>query len=100
MIIAELAIFPTSEGVSASRYVRAALTALEQTGLALRTGPMATCIEAPDLPTVFSAVTLAHQAVADLGPERIHIDLRIDDRRDKDATMAAKLRSLGKDDHA
>ena len=100
MIIAELAIFPTSEGVSASRYVKAALAALEETGLTLRTGPMATCLEAPNLATLFSAVERAHQAVVDLGPRRIHLDLRIDDRRDMDATMATKLRSLGKDEHA
>jgi len=100
MIIAELAIFPTSEGVSASRFVKVAVAALENTGLTIRTGPMATCIEAPDLSAIFAAVAAAHQAIADLGARRIHIDLRIDDRRDKDATMAAKLHSLGKDDYA
>lgn len=100
MIIAELAIFPTSEGVSVSRYVKAAVEALEETGLTTRTGPMATCIEGPDLPAVLRAVEKAHQAMVDMGARRIHIDLRIDHRLDKEATMATKLASIGKGDHA
>ena len=100
MIIAELAIFPTSEGASVSRYVKAAVEALEETGLTTHTGPMATCIQAPDLPTILRAVERAHQAMVNLGPQRIHIDLRIDHRLDKEATMAAKLASIGKGEHA
>jgi len=40
MIIAELAIFPTSEGVSVSKYVKKAIEAIEATGLKHETGAM------------------------------------------------------------
>jgi uncharacterized protein (TIGR00106 family) len=96
MIIAELAIFPTSEGVSVSRYVREALKVIAGSGLKYQTGGMATVIEAPDLKTLFRVIEQAHGAVARMGAKRIHLDLRIDHRLDKDATIASKLASLAK----
>ncbi len=96
MIIASLAIFPTSEGVSVSRYVKAALGAVEASGLKHITGGMSTTIESPDLATLFKVVEKAHKAIADMGARRIHIDLHVDHRLDKDATIRSKLESLGK----
>lgn len=49
MIIAELAIFPTSEGSSVSRFVKEAVRTIEASGLRTETGGMSTTIEAPDL---------------------------------------------------
>jgi uncharacterized protein (TIGR00106 family) len=96
VIIAELAIFPTSEGASVSPYVREVLKVLESSGLKTATGAMSTTIEAPDLKTLFTAIVRADEALAAMGPKRIHIDLRIDQRLDKDATMASKLAAVGK----
>jgi uncharacterized protein (TIGR00106 family) len=96
MIIAELAIFPTSEGSSVSRYVAEVLRILEASGLKTRTGAMATVIEAPDLPGLFRLIAEADEALARMGVGRIHIDLRIDHRLDKDATIEAKLAAVGK----
>ncbi len=96
MIIAELAIFPTSEGASVSRYVKEAIRAVEATGLKSVTGGMSTVIEAPDLESLLKAVAAAHGAVLRLGPKRIHIDLRVDHRLDKEATIDSKLRAVGK----
>ncbi len=97
MIIAEVAIFPTSEGVSVSRYVQQALQVLEDSGLDYETGPMATCIQADSLQQIFDVVTRMHEAIAEMGARRIHIDLRVDHRRDRDATMQSKLKAIGKD---
>ena len=96
MIIAEFAIFPTSEGASVSRYVKEAVKVIEGTGLRSTTGGMSTVIEAPDLESVFRAVAAAHAAVVRLGAKRIHIDLRVDHRLDKEATIDSKLRAIGK----
>jgi len=96
MIIAEFAIFPTSEGSSVSRFVKEAIRAVEATGLKAETGGMSTVIEAPDLESLLRAVAAAHAAVVRMGAGRIHIDLRVDHRLDKEATIDSKLRAVGK----
>lgn len=96
MIIAELAIFPTSEGASVSRYVREVLKVLEGSGLKTTTSAMSTTIEAPDLAALFTVVAKTDEALVRMGAKRIHIDLRVDHRLDKDATIASKLAAVGK----
>jgi len=96
MIIGELAIFPTSEGISVSRYVKEVVNAIENSGLKSYTGGMATTIEAPDLRTLFELVEKTHKVLVDMGAQRIHIDLRVDHRLDKDASVLSKLKSINK----
>ncbi|MBP1766736.1 MAG: hypothetical protein H6P98_851 [Candidatus Aminicenantes bacterium] len=96
MIIAELAVFPTSEGSSVSRYVKEAVRVIEESGLRTETGGMSTTIEAPDLASLFQVIEDAHQAILKMGARRIHIDLRIDHRLDKEATIASKKAAVGK----
>lgn len=96
MIIAELSIFPTSEGVSVSKYVKDAVKIIEKSGLKHETGGMSTTIESPDLGTLFGVVEKAHKAMVDRGARRIHIDLRVDHRLDKEATIESKLKAIGK----
>ena len=94
MVIANLAIFPTSEGVSVSRYVKKVIQLIQESGLNYQTGGMSTTIEAPDLKSLFEVIEKAHKALIDQGVKRIHVDLHIDHRLDKNATIASKLKSL------
>jgi uncharacterized protein (TIGR00106 family) len=96
MIIGELAIFPTSEGVSVSRYIKEVVRVIENSGLKSYTGGMATTIEAPDLRTLFDLVEKTHNVLVDMEAQRIHIDLRVDHRLDKDASVLSKLKSIDK----
>lgn len=96
MIIAELSIFPTSEGVSVSSYVKQAIQIIEDSGLKSKTGGMSTVIESPDLKTLFSLIEKTHRAMVERDVKRIHIDLRIDHRLDKEASVDSKLKSIGK----
>lgn len=96
MIIANFAIFPTSEGVSVSKYVKEAIHVIEGSGLKNETGGMSTVIEAPDLETLFKVIEKAHEAMVKMGARRIHIDLNIDHRLDTEATIDTKLKSIGK----
>jgi uncharacterized protein (TIGR00106 family) len=96
VIIAELAIFPTSEGPSVSRFVKEAVRVIETSGLHTQTGGMSTTIEAPDLATLFRVIEDAHAAILKLGARRIHIDLHVDHLLDKEATIASKLGAIGK----
>ena len=96
MIIASLAIFPTSQGVSVARYVREAINVIESSGLKSVTGGMNTTIEAPDLGTLFKVIEKAHNVIADMGVSRIHIDLNVDHRLDTDASIESKLKAIDK----
>jgi len=96
MIIAEFAIFPTSEGISVSRYVKEAVRVIEESGLKSETGGMSTTLESPDLHTLFQVIEKAHGTLLKMGVKRIHIDLRVDHRLDKEATIASKLKAIGK----
>jgi uncharacterized protein (TIGR00106 family) len=96
VIIAELAIFPTSEGSSVSRFVKEAIRVIEASGLRTETGGMSTTIEAPDLKALFLVIQEAHAAILKMGARRIHIDLRIDHRLDKEATISSKKSAVGK----
>lgn len=96
MIIASLAIFPTSEGASVSRYVKEAIAVIENSGLKSMTGGMNTTIESPDLETLFDVIKKAHAKIVGMGATRIHIDLNIDHRLDKDASIQSKIQALGK----
>lgn len=96
MVIAEFSIFPTSEGSSVSRYVKEVIKVIENSGLRSETGAMSTTIEAPDLASILKVVSDCHKVLLEMGVRRIHIDLRIDHRLDKEATIDSKLRALGK----
>jgi len=87
MVIANLAIFPTSEGASVSHYVKKVIQIIQESG-------MSTTIEAPDLKSLFEMIEKAHKVLIDQGVKRIHVDLHIDHRLDKNATIASKLKSL------
>lgn len=96
MIIAELAIFPTSEGSSVSKYVKEVIRTIESSGLKSMTGGMSTVIESPDLKSLFVLIEETDQVLVEMGAKRIHVDLRIDHRLDKEATVESKLKALGK----
>ncbi len=94
MIIAQLSIVPLGKGTSVSTYVNIVREILKKDHVKFQTNPMATVIETKDLTTMFHVIQKAHEAVADAGAERIITEIKIDDRRDKEATMESKLHSL------
>jgi len=97
MIIAELTITPLGEGTSVSRYVKAALEAIKSLGLKIELTPMSTVVEAESLDDIFNAAKIGERAMIEMGAKRIIIDIKIDHRLDKNATMESKKRAvLGK----
>ena len=94
MIIAQLSIAPVGKEVSVSKYVKLVLETLKKEQVKFETNAMATVIETDDLSTLFDAVQKAHNAVLASGAERVITELKIDDRRDKDATITSKLNAL------
>ena len=96
MIIAELSIVPlATPTTSVSKYVKTVLSTLRQEkNLIIYPNAMATVLEAPDLQTLFAAVEKAHNAVLATGAKRVITQLKIDDRRDKKATVETKLKAI------
>lgn len=94
MIITQLSIAPISKGTSVSRYVKIVIEILRKEHVKFQTNAMATVIETEDLPTLFKIIQKAHDAVVATGAERIITEIKIDDRRDKEATIESKLKFL------
>ncbi len=95
MKIAEVSIVPIGTGeTSVSKYVRKAVETLKKEGVQVTPGAMGTIIEAETLEQIFNAVKKAHQAIADMGAERIITEIKIDDRRDKEITAEDKIKKI------
>ncbi len=94
MILAQLSVYPLGEGTSLSRFVKEGIKVIKESGFKYEIGGMSTAVEVPDLDSLFSLVKRMHQAHLQAGARRIVIDLKVDDRRDKDATLEAKKRAV------
>ena len=78
------------EGTSLSRFVKKGVAVIEQAGYPYEIGGMGTTIEVPDLDALFELVKRVHAAHLSEGAKRVIIDLKVDDRRDKRATIESK----------
>lgn len=94
MIVAEVSVSVLGEGASIGRFVRVAVESLRRSGLKTVSGPNATSVEAATIDEVLDAVKAAHLAVVETGAKRVVTTLKIDDRRDKPATMETKLKAI------
>ena len=95
-MIAQLSVYPIGEGTSVGRFVRKGVKVIEESGYTYETGGMSTVIEVPDLDTLFDLVKKVHAAHVEEGARRVTIDLKVDDRRDKNATIETKKTSAKK----
>jgi uncharacterized protein (TIGR00106 family) len=89
-MIASFSVYPLGEGTSLSRFVKKGVAVVKASGYPYEVGAMSTSVEIPDLDTLFDLVKKVHSAHIAEGAQRVVIDLKVDDRRDKKATMASK----------
>jgi uncharacterized protein (TIGR00106 family) len=89
-MIASFSVYPIGEGTSLSRFVKKGIAVVKASGYPYEVGPMSTSVEVPDLDSLFHLVKQVHAAHVTEGAKRIVIDLKVDDRRDKEATMTSK----------
>jgi len=94
MILAQLSIYPIGAGASLGRFVKKGVKIIEDSGYTYQVGGMSTSLEVPDLGELFELIEKIRQAQLDEGAERIIIELKVDDRRDKRATLAGKIDSV------
>lgn len=94
MVIAEITVVPLGTGTpSLSRYVAEAVKALEDMGIRYTLTPMSTVLEGT-LEEVLEAVRMIHRLPFNKGAGRVSTRVVIDERRDKDASAAGKIKSV------
>lgn len=91
-VIAEVSFSPIGTGTpSLSRYVTAALAVLgEHPNVRYQLNPMGTVLEG-ERRDVIEAVEAMNQAIFAAGAQRVGTTLKIDERRDRDASMEHKV---------
>ena len=93
-MIAQLSVYPIGEGTSLGRFVKRGVAVIERSGYAYEIGGMSTTVETPGLNALFELVKQVHEAHVEEGARRIIIDLKVDDRRDKTATIESKKEAV------
>jgi len=93
-MIAQLSVYPIGEGTSLSRFVKRGVSVIKKSGYAYELGGMSTTVEPTDLDALLNLVKQVHAAHVEEGAARIVIDLKVDDRRDKKATIKSKKESV------
>ncbi len=80
-------------GTSLSRYVAEGERILRESGLAHRLDAMGTVIEG-ELDEILAVVRRMHESPFSQGAARVSTLIKIDDRRDKAATIEGKIRAV------
>ncbi|MDY7038369.1 MAG: MTH1187 family thiamine-binding protein [Thermodesulfobacteriota bacterium] len=93
-MIAQLSVFPIGEGTSLSHFVKKGVAVIERSGYKHEIGGMGTTIEVPNLDELFDLVKEVHKAQLAEGAHRVMIDLKVDDRRDKEGTIESKIAAV------
>lgn len=91
MIIASISISPIGVGTELHEFVKRAIEEIKKKGIKYEVNAMSTVVEVSSLEELFDVVKRAHSAVFDAGARRVITEVKIDDRRDKEATMESKV---------
>lgn len=93
-IIVELNIIPLGMGASVSKFLASAIKELERHDVTYEVTPMCTVFEAANVEEAFQVVKATHEAVFSEDVKRVVTTVKIDDRRDVQKGMKAKVTSL------
>ncbi len=95
MALLEITVVPLGTGdTSVSKYVAACHKVLEkEDGIKYQLTPMATVIEG-DIDRLFEVAKKLHHVPFSEGAMRVSTSMKIDDRRDKEATIEGKIESV------
>ncbi|NIP17480.1 MAG: MTH1187 family thiamine-binding protein [Xanthomonadales bacterium] len=92
-VIADLTIIPIGVGVSLSRYIAACEAVLDRPGLETSLHPNGTNIEG-EWDLVFRAIRECHEKIHAMGAPRIHTNIKLGTRVDREQTMEDKVASV------
>jgi len=92
-VIMDLCVVPIGVGVSVSKYIAACEEVLADAGLKTDLHAYGTNIEG-EWDAVMAAVKRCHEVVHALGAPRIHTNIKLSTRVDRDQTMEEKVASV------
>jgi len=94
MVVCSITVVPLgTKSPSLSQYVAASLQVLEESGLKYQLTPMATVIEG-ELDAVLTLAAKMHSSLFSDEVVRVSTTIKIDERRDKNLTMAGKVNAV------
>ena len=92
-VIVDFTVVPVGAGVSLSGYVAACEKVLAASGLTYELHANGTNVEG-EWADVFTATRRCHETLHAMGVPRIHTDIKLGTRTDRDQTMADKIASV------
>lgn len=92
-VIADFTLVPLGVGLSLSPYVAAVERILQDAGLTHQLHPNGTSVEG-EWDEVVAAVKRCHEVLHGMGVPRIHTDLKLGTRTDKEQRLADKVASV------
>lgn len=92
-VIIDLCIVPIGVGVSLSKYVAACQDILNQPGLKTALHPNGTSVEG-EWDQVMAAVKACHEKVHSMGAPRIHTNIKLGTRTDREQSLEDKVNSV------
>ena len=92
-VIVDLTVIPIGEGVSLSKYVAACEEVLNRSGLKTTLHANGTNIEG-EWDEVFAAVKACHEKVHGMGAPRIHTNIKLGTRNDREQSLEDKVNSV------
>lgn len=94
MAVVEVCLIPIGiKETSVSKYVAEAEKILMAEGVKYKLNPMGTVIEA-DADKALEVIRKMQESVFDKGADRVYSVIKMDDRRDKKASMEQKIKSV------
>lgn len=94
MAVVEVCLIPIgTKETSVSKYVAEAEKILIAEGVKYKLNPMGTVIEA-DADKALEVIRKMQESVFDKGADRVYSVIKMDDRRDKNASMEQKIKSV------
>ena len=92
-VIVDLTLVPIGVGVSLSKYVAACEKILNRPGLEIQLHANGTNIEG-EWDDVFDAIKACHETVHGMGAPRIHTNIKLGTRTDRNQSMQDKIDSV------
>ncbi len=92
-VIADLTVIPLGVGLSLSPYVAQVERILDEAGLTHRLHPNGTSVEG-EWDAVMAAVRRCHEVLHAQGVPRVHTDLKLGTRTDKEQRLTDKIASV------
>lgn len=92
-VLLDLTIVPIGVGTSLSRYVAACEEILDRPGLKTQLHANGTNVEG-EWAEVFDAIRACHEKIHEMGAPRIHTNIKLGTRSDRDQSLADKVASV------